>query len=349
MGIVNIGCLLFAAATGVPAGGRSSSSAVDPLKTVVVLTGAAELKELPDLLKCKTWEDLKPLAKKAGCAVLDEKGVAVVVEKKAFGLDALEKRKKLLDGLGALAKSGDLLVLDPKTTPADVMDALQPSLDLCSGYSLLADKSQAKPFITPRVTVTMQNGSQTVRTKWFGSASSDERQRLESPEDPQIVADWPKGAKPAQQSPLELPNQVLGVVQTHFTNEPRYVEDKLQLMETASRALQAELKRLGDALKDAHAALKAKLMAHFNSPFDSAPMTGGTLNDLSPNTRQWLELSVQENAGALGFGSGEDADTFLRGATLSLTFGFSINVLTRSPDGKPYGSSVELSLGDRLW
>jgi hypothetical protein len=316
-------------------------------KDIVLLQGSVEVKSVGELLECKTWKDLRKKATDARCTVLEVDGVAVVVEKKAFGLDALERRKKLIEGLLRMNPAGGALVLDPADTPDDVKSALQPCLELCSGYGVI-DQSSAKPYVSPVVTVSITNGSRTATAQWFAPESQSDLENRAVSEDPKLVAEQSQNPASHAQPDLEPPVGGLATIQVRFKEGREYVTNRLKLMQIASEALEGELKRLGDALRDVNASLMSKLLSKYGDLWGSTPSKNVTLSDLSSGSQQWLQNYVQNNASFLGFASGQDAQTFLAGGTISMSYGAAISVDVRLPSGYYGGSSVVLSLGPRV-
>lgn len=196
------------------AGSRAAPEDAPP-KNIVVLKGTADLKGLEDILKCKAWEELNKKAEECHCTVPKAENCAVVVDRRAFGLDVLQKRKETARALLALVKPDGMLVLDPATTPADLMATLQPSIDLTTA-SYTPDPGAARSFVTPGANVTIRNGSKTVQASWLGTFPQDKIDALQVKADPEILADWGKRAKTAPQSPLDLPPDALNKIEVRF-------------------------------------------------------------------------------------------------------------------------------------
>jgi hypothetical protein len=338
--------LALAALSPIALAGRRFAPDDAPPKNIVVLKGTADLKGLDDILKCKAWDELNKKAEECHCTVLKAENCAVVVDRRAFGLDVLQKRKETAQAMLALVKPDGMLVLDPATTPADLMATLQPSIDLTTA-SYTPDPGAARSYVTPVANVTIRNGSKTVETSWLGTFPQDKIDALQVKADPQILADWGKRAKTAPQSPLELPPDALNKIEVRFSGRPS-VDERLSLMEAATHALAAEVKRLGDDLKDSSTALMAALMDQCGAPWGDVPLSDVKPGDLPQGGRDWLNGQAEWNSGLFGCQSGADAMAFLQGATVSVSFNAAVNVQALMPDGTKVTGCVVFQVGPRV-
>lgn len=110
----------------------------------------------------------------------------------------------------------------------------------------------------------------------------------------------------------------------------------------------AEVKRLGDDLKDTSTALMAALMGQCGAPWGNVPLSDVKLGDLPQGGRDWLTGQADLFPDTFGFQSAGDALAFLQGATVSVSFDVAVNVQALMPDGTKVTGCVAFDVGPRV-